>query len=199
MNRLARLLALSFSLCLALPPLVRADDRVISAEAITRSVVDPGLTRSFRVDRRKGLQYEASRSITVEPSRSLVEVEIAVEPGANISVPIRFGLNRSDELADPSSRLQLEEVAKALAAAPESDTYLIEGHTCVLGETDHNNRLSIARANFIIQELRRLGVKARLDALGCGPAEAAAKGVSAGDGEAVLSAYRKVMLHKVAS
>jgi outer membrane protein OmpA-like peptidoglycan-associated protein len=194
MNRLTRLLVFF----LALPPVVRADDQVISADTITRAVVDTGLTRSLKVDRRKGLQYQASRSITVEPSRSLVEVEVAVEPDANISVPIRFGLNRSEELADQSSRLQLDEIAKALAAAPATDTYLIEGHTCTLGETDHNNRLSIARANFIIEELRRRGVKATLDAIGCGPAEAAAKGVSADDGEAVLSAYRKVMLHKVA-
>lgn len=52
MNRLDRLLALSLSLslCPALPSLVRADDRVISADAITRSVVDTGLTRSFRVE-----------------------------------------------------------------------------------------------------------------------------------------------------
>ena len=108
-----------------------ADDKVISAEDIAAKVVDVELTRSLVVPLRKGLQYESSRSITVE-DRSLVEVEIPVDPEANISIPINFALDKSDQLANATANRQLGEIVKALVAAPASDHYLIEGHLSLI-------------------------------------------------------------------
>ena len=189
---------LAIALILGAPIMGIGQETVIPADQISRQVVNAAASRSFAKNVRKGFQYgNNSRSIAVE-SRSLVEVEIPVDPGANISIPINFVLNKSDQLVPGNAERQLAELAKALAAAPVTDQYLIEGHTCVKGELDHNNRLSIARANYIVSELAKRGVKATLTPIGCGPAEAAAQRLTPQDEEARLAPYRKVILHKVA-
>lgn len=174
-----------------------AQEKIVTAKEIQLQVIEAPPTRSFISPVRKGFQFESSRSVIVE-DRGLVEVEITVDSEANISIPIRFKLDCSDDLADTGAERQLRELAEALKTAPSSDHYLIEGHTCVKGETDHNNRLSIARANYIVEQLEQAGVKAKLTPIGCGEAEAMADGLDSSSGEARLAPFRKVILHKVA-
>ncbi len=188
-------------ICLAVLPATASisahgEEEVISTEEIRRSVVEAEATRAWPKTR-AGYVFENSRSLDADDrSIEIVADTVRVDPDAHISLPITFALDSSTELTGNSSR-QLEALANALKGMKEGESYLIEGHTCVLGETDHNNRLSIARANFIVHSLIQRGVPARsLRAMGCGPAEAVKDGVSDDASEVVLAPYRKVMIHR---
>ncbi len=190
------LLMLLFSIGAA--QLARAADPVIGADKIREEVIDAGQTRSFRGDRREGLVFESSRGFG-EGARGLAMVDetVSVDPGAHISLPLTFALDSASTLTG-SSEKQLKELAKALKSAPAGTQYLIEGHTCILGETEHNNRLSIERANFVVDYLVKSGVPTKtLRSLGLGSAEAKKHSVPADAGDAVLAPYRKVMIHRV--
>lgn len=133
-------------------------------------------------------------------TRSLEMIQVSVVSNANVSLrSIRFKLD-STELLDAASRRQVEELASALAdLTAEGASFLIEGHTCSLGEADHNDQLSLDRAEKIRSELIARGVPpSALRAIGCGEAEARRDGVAPDAGEAILSPYRKVMVHREA-
>lgn len=79
----------------------------------------------------------------------------------------------SAELRDETSLFQIAEIAQALKSPKLKDArFLIEGHTCDLGENLHNTRLSAQRAEAIRQLLVRHGIaKERLASLGFGESE----------------------------
>jgi len=128
----------------------------------------------------------------------MVTASFKVDAEAKVSMPIRFRLDSSDKLADQASQQQLDELVKALQNPLPGQRFLIEGHTCVKGEVEHNNRLSIARANFVVGYLKDRGVPlSALEATGCGQAEAAKKQLQPTADESTLAPYRKVMLFRI--
>lgn len=176
-----------------------AEEPQKSKEEILSSVVQAELTRAWPVKRKGFVFEEASRSYG-EPSRSLRMVEdvVRVDAETNISLPITFEINSSSALAGRSAQ-QLRTLAEALRERSQGDRFLIEGHTCVKGSSDLNNRLSIARANFVIDFLVRQGIPGDvLQGLGQGPAEALKDELSSSDAESVLAPYRKVKVHRIA-
>ena len=127
----------------------------------------------------------------------MVKETVKVDADAHISLPITFAIDSSTELTGNSMR-QLRVLADALENLPEGERYLIEGHTCVLGETMHNNKLSIARANFVINYLTKHGIPySAVRGLGFGPAEAIKDKISKNENETVLATYRKVMIRRI--
>lgn len=180
--------------------IAQADDApIVPSRSIQRAVIDAPLDAREWPATRHGFVFENSRGFDSSNGRNLVmtDASFQVDSEARISLPITFALDSSTELTGNSGG-QLEALAAALRAAPKGQRFLIEGHTCVKGETAHNNRLSIARANFVVDYLVRHGISASaLEALGYGPAEAVKNHVSVSDGEAVLAPYRKVMIHRL--
>lgn len=79
----------------------------------------------------------------------------------------------STELRDRASELQVDEIAAALKSSKlKGARFLIEGHTCDLGEADYNLKLSAQRAEAIRKLLVKKGVHAdRLAVLGFGETE----------------------------
>lgn len=79
----------------------------------------------------------------------------------------------STELRDRASELQVDEIAAAMKSPKLKDTrFLIEGHTCDLGEDEYNLKLSASRADAIRRLLVKKGVSAdRLAVLGFGESE----------------------------
>lgn len=185
-------------LCLLIPCLTHGEDKVVSAQEIRGLVVDPEPSRSWPLTR-KGYQFEAGdRGWDLTRSITLVETSVMVEPDFKVSMPIRFLLGSASVLDGETSQRQLEELAKALKKARPGAKFLLEGHTCSLGERDDNNRLSLARANFVANYLIKAGVSPTiLETLGCGEAEADKDGIETTAGEPALSPYRKVMLHQM--
>jgi len=199
----SRIRALLLSTLLLIPAAAQDDSALITSSQILNTVVTPPLTRSLAgpaTEIREGLQFEGGTRGFGSETRSLtmVATRVKVESQANISLSIRFQLGSSTALADAASARQLNELLAALKQMPAGAAYLIEGHTCVLGSTELNDRLSLERANFIADYLIQHGVPATaLRATGCGSAQAHAARVKETDGEAVLAPYRKVMLFKV--
>lgn len=64
----------------------------------------------------------------------------------------------STDFADEASRLQVDQLAKALLQMPDQ-RFLIEGHTCDLGSEAHNLQLSYLRARAVQNHLLELGVQ----------------------------------------
>ncbi len=176
---------------------------VTRSSEILRSLKKPkakaGLTRSVfgnpkTTATRSGFVSRGANGKT----RSLEMVEVQVSSQANISLQsIRFKVN-STEPYDETSRTQLSELALALKTlAKDGGSFLIEGHTCSLGKSDHNNALSVKRAEFVRSYLVAQGVSSSaLAAIGCGEAEAAKDKVSPDSSETILRPYRKVMIHR---
>lgn len=79
----------------------------------------------------------------------------------------------SAELRDHASELQVDDIAAALKSAKLKDgAFLIEGHTCDIGEDEYNMKLSALRAETIRQMLIRRGISGdRLVVLGFGEKE----------------------------
>ena len=79
----------------------------------------------------------------------------------------------STELRDKASADQVKEIAEALKSAKiRNRRFLIEGHTCDLGEAAYNLKLSAQRAQTIRQALIANGVAAgRLEIIGFGETE----------------------------
>ncbi len=161
-----------FCCCFLASSLASADE-IISAQKISEQVINAPLTRAWPKTRR-GFTFVNSRSFASSESRSLAMVEesVKVDGEARISLPITFELNSSESMTGKSAE-QLKALLTALKDAPSSTSFLIEGHTCVIGDPQSNNRLSIARANFVIDYLVKHGVPtAALRAIGCGSSEA---------------------------
>jgi outer membrane protein OmpA-like peptidoglycan-associated protein len=79
----------------------------------------------------------------------------------------------SDKLRDGASAMKVDEIAQVLnSPRHRASRFLIEGHTCDLGDSAHNDKLSAKRADAIMKMLIKRGVaKERLVALGFGETE----------------------------
>ena len=77
-----------------------------------------------------------------QPDSAFVEMPVA--PEKQISFRIRFQQD-STELEDDQSSLMVEKIAEAMKTVPDAH-FLLEGHTCDLGDEDYNLRLSEKRA-----------------------------------------------------
>ncbi len=179
---------------------VRAEDSSVTGkESLVRSLQAPPAVRSFAPTSSTRSGY-ATKETTGGGKRSIAIVEVSVASQANVSLQsIRFKLDSTEPL-NQTSWNQLNELAAALKElSGEGGAFLIEGHTCSLGEADHNNELSLARAEFIRDYLAGKGVPLRaLKAIGCGEAEAEHDHVTPNSSESVLASYRKVMVHRIA-
>jgi outer membrane protein OmpA-like peptidoglycan-associated protein len=108
----------------------------------------------------------------------------------------------SDQLLNDTARLQVKNLAMALNSERLGATrFLIEGHTCDLGESEHNRNLSARRAETIRRLLIEDGVSPdRLAALGFGETEIV-EPVSTDDSVAAAETKRqksrRVVLRKI--
>jgi outer membrane protein OmpA-like peptidoglycan-associated protein len=100
----------------------------------------------------------ADRGIKVVPTANgQNEVSIEVDPGTAVAFPnILFKLD-STELADQNSAQQVAEIGQAMLAS-RGKSFLLEGHTCDLGNDEHNQGLSERRAAAILAILAGQGV-----------------------------------------
>jgi outer membrane protein OmpA-like peptidoglycan-associated protein len=122
----------------------------------TKSLVQP------EVKVRKGMVVVGAEGA----SFTAVETPVAVETAASFQ-NIRFRFNRA-EIEDEASRAQLLEIARAMRLAG-SEKFLIEGHTCDVGDERSNLGLSVRRAMAVRDALVGLGIPlASLRAVGCG-------------------------------
>ena len=122
----------------------------------TKSLVQP------EVKVRKGM------AVVGEDRGNLASVETPVAVSTSASFQnIRFRFNRA-EIEDEGSRAQVVEIARAMQLAG-SEKFLIEGHTCDVGDERANLGLSVRRAMAVRDALVGLGISAdRLQAVGCG-------------------------------
>ncbi|MFZ9519882.1 MAG: OmpA family protein [Silvanigrellaceae bacterium] len=108
----------------------------------------------------KKIQVEKTieKTIVKENVRFLLDSEMV-----NFETDKAILLKRSDVF--------LRELGVVLAQHPERwSSLVVEGHTDIRGSLDHNNRLSLARANSVRDALARAGVPAaRMRAVGFGP------------------------------
>jgi outer membrane protein OmpA-like peptidoglycan-associated protein len=114
--------------------------------------------------------YPASKSYQASaPAPAVAEVKVYEQTRAAFSnILFKRG---SIEFADETSRQQVANIASALHAHPTA-RYVIEGHTCDLGDDQNNKTLSLDRAQAVANHLMRSGVKAeQLIVLGFGETE----------------------------
>jgi OOP family OmpA-OmpF porin len=104
---------------------------------------------------------------------------------------LQFALD-SDKLEGALTFQQLGEIATAMKLAG-SEKFLIEGHTCDLGTTDHNKDLSQRRAQSVVDALVKLGVdRSRVQPLGFGEEQPVVLNTS----EAERSQNRRVQIFR---
>jgi outer membrane protein OmpA-like peptidoglycan-associated protein len=139
------------------------EERVISATELarkwrrTKSLTDP-VVETRRTIRR------VKKGITLE--EEIVEVRVDADTETRFT-NILFALN-SDRLEGAGTHAQLAEIAQAMRLAG-SELFLIEGHTCDLGDLAYNKDLSQRRAEAVVAALAALQVpRERLDAIGFG-------------------------------
>lgn len=97
-----------------------------------------------------------------------VEVPVVVEK--QISFRLRFKKD-STELADAESASLVSVIAAAMKELPDA-IFLLEGHTCDLGEDDHNQRLSEDRSLRVRTLLGDMGIpSSRLLSVGQGESQ----------------------------
>ncbi len=149
-------------------------------------------------------QWKRTKSLAapVEKIRKGLEVEVDGAPARPIAVKvdadtactfqnIQFRID-SAELVGSTTFAQLAEIAKGMTAAG-TENFLIEGHTCDLGDTVHNLTLSQQRALAVKTALAGLGVPAaRLQIIGFGENEP----VAANTDEAARSQNRRVQIFR---
>ena len=179
---MARAFLLSF-LCGAVC-LTAAEPEVVSAEQIakkwkrTKSLVSP-------VEKiRKGMA-----AVGVAGPQS---TEVKVDADTALSFQnIQFERDKA-ELSEGAGMLQIAEIARAMKQAG-SELFLIEGHTCDLGDYSHNLRLSHERALMVKTALERRGVESgRLQVLGFGESDP----VVANTDEAARAKNRRVQIFR---
>lgn len=117
-------------------------------------------------------QASAATSATLQqvaaatPSPSAF-VEVPVVPEKQIAFRLRFQKD-SVELADAESQRLVATIAQAMKDVPDVH-FLLEGHTCDLGETDYNQHLSELRALRVRTLLGDMGISSsRLLSVGQG-------------------------------
>lgn len=98
----------------------------------------------------------APNSATYSGQPAVADVEVYDQTRTAFS-NILFKLN-STIFADEASKHQLDNIA-AVLRNHSTDTYLIEGHTCDLGDETKNQRLSLERAQAVANYLIRTGVR----------------------------------------
>lgn len=109
-------------------------------------------------------QSEARSRLVSDPE---VIIELPVDESRQIAFRIRFKLD-STELADPESDALIDKAAEAMKMNPKL-VFLLEGHTCDLGTSQHNQKLSEDRALRVRQLLMDRTVPAnRILAVGKG-------------------------------
>ena len=98
----------------------------------------------------------------------------------------------SDEFLNEDSHQQVKHIASAMRRTIGA-RFLVEGHTCDLGEKESNQSLSEARAKRIVRELIRQGISAeRLRPVGYGSTSP----VAPNDSEENRQKNRRVMIYK---
>ena len=109
-------------------------------------------------------EYGATSGI----DNALASVQSAESPKNNIVVEktnagirlsvrdIKFKADSAEML--PGENRRLDEIASVLKLAPESQQFLVEGHTAAVGKPNGEQRLSEQRARRIAQELEKRGV-----------------------------------------
>jgi outer membrane protein OmpA-like peptidoglycan-associated protein len=141
--------------CLAGEETVRAE-QLAKQWRRTKSLAQP------EVKVRKGMAVVGAEGAGL----TTVETPVAVETSASFQ-NIRFRFNRA-EIEDEASRAQVVEIARAMQLAG-SEKFLIEGHTCDVGDERSNLGLSVRRAMAVRDALVSLGISGeRLQAVGCG-------------------------------
>lgn len=107
-----------------------------------------------------GMRMRGMRNLTPEAKES---------PSVDLS--IQFEFNSAKLL--PESKPLLQNLAKAINSSQlKSYTFLVEGHTDIIGTAEYNQNLSIQRAITVSNYLASLGVsKGRLKAVGKGSNE----------------------------
>jgi len=130
----------------ALPPAARAADAVVSASQIEQALQPPPRTRGLVVHARP----EASDSKQV----------------IDLNIPFEFD---SSEL-QAQATAQLKQLRAALTSdALSRDQFVVAGHTDARGSAQHNQQLSMRRAEAVKRYLVDNGVPAqRLQAVGYG-------------------------------
>ena len=127
--------------------------------------------------------------------------QVEVYPASKFEFPIQFSLD-SYALTEGYSTRQLDELAKALQESPKSQ-FLIEGHTCDLGDDSYNDWLSAARAMVVKAYLMSKGVaESQLICRGFGEADALGtpnKTYTAKTNEEIRSKNRRVVIRMVKS
>lgn len=93
--------------------------------------------------------------------------EFRVDPSAVASYSgITFELDKAE--VTPAGREVLRGIADGMIKRPAL-RFLVEGHTCELGDDSYNDRLSSVRAAVVCTWLRKFGVPdAQIQPLGCG-------------------------------
>ena len=158
-----------------------ANAEVKSAEEIARKL-DPG-TRGIAVEKRSyrfspetyaqlnpGVDAR-SRQILIVPTGNHQQATVSVVSTSSVSFEnIRFKID-SIELADEESDRQLIAIAEALQKIGNYASFVIEGHTCSLGDDPYNHKLSEKRALAVGVLFRKQGVKCELAVFGKGEEE----------------------------
>jgi outer membrane protein OmpA-like peptidoglycan-associated protein len=151
---------------------------IIAASALVQAQeVIPATKLAQKWRRTKSLaepKVETRRTKGVE----LEIIEVKVDADTQERFPnLQFALD-SDRLEGDTTFRQLDEIAKAMKMAG-NESFLIEGHTCDLGENEHNKTLSQSRAQAVIAYLASKDVPVqRLQALGFGAEQALVANVS---------------------
>lgn len=147
---------------------------------------DPGITQAEELakkwKRTKSLAApveKVRKGLTVEAAHSTArDVEVTVDADTEERFQnIQFALD-SDRLEGATTFAQLAEIAKAMQMAG-TEKFLIEGHTCDLGDDAHNLMLSQRRALAVKRHLNQAGVPAeRLQVIGFGESDPATANTS---------------------
>jgi len=120
---------------------------------VTRSIAQPVRTTTRSI---AGPPLDA-RGIQIVPKNGETNVEVRIVPdSAQNFQNILFELG-STRFADEATQRQVLEIAKAMKAKPEL-RFLVEGHTCDLGDEVPNKLLSEQRAETVRTYLLREGV-----------------------------------------
>jgi outer membrane protein OmpA-like peptidoglycan-associated protein len=161
---------------------------------------DPGITQAEELakkwKRTKSLAApveKVRKGLTVETAHSTArDVEVTVDADTEERFQnIQFALD-SDLLEGATTFAQLAEIAKAMQMAG-TEKFLIEGHTCDLGDDAHNLMLSQRRALAVKRHLNEAGVPAeRLQVIGFGESDPA----TANTDEAARQQNRRVQIFR---
>lgn len=195
--RPSRLLLLALSLVLGTPCVMAQRETFEASQIITSTE----LALKMKAPQSRGA---TSQTITRSGTDSRGKAMAVQATDQKVSFSnIYFELD-STRLRDSSSALQLQEIAAFLKLpAFREQRFLIEGHTCDLGEGIYNLRLSAARAEAVRNFLIRQGIAPeRLAVIGIGETEPDYKITtqdSPGSAELKRSHNRRVVLRALAS